>query len=459
VAPNVRFVKTSGVHIAYQVVGDGPIDLMLAYGNGSNIDVQWDYPRFAAFLDDLADLGRLILYDKRDTGLSDRTGSPPTLEQRVDDLRAVLDVVGSERPVVLGMTGGAAVAAMFAAMEPSRVESLVLYACVATYSRLTPFSGLVGVDTPSPEFLDAVQSTWGTGITAHLYARSMAREPGFVDWCARYERSMASPGNAPAMVWMSYQWDLTRVLPTISVPTLVLWRQDALDESTGVGREMGSSAALAEATYAAYEEVAELIPNARGVCLPGGDHWPWVGDTEPLLREIRQLLATSARQPASTAQLAAVLFTDIVSSTERAAELGDRRWRTLLDRHDAITRTHVERFHGTCVKHTGDGMLATFDGPTRAVRCALALVDAVRELGIEIRAGVHVGEIEPRGNDVGGIAVHIASRVCGEAARNEVYVTRTVRDLVAGSGLQMHIRGMYELKGVPEEWSLFAATA
>jgi class 3 adenylate cyclase len=458
VAPKVRFVKSSGVHIAYQVVGDGPIDLMLAYGNGSNIDVQWDYPRFAAFLDDLADLGRLILYDKRDTGLSDRTGSPPTLEQRVDDLRAVLDAAGSERAVLLGMTGGAAVAAMFAAMEPARVEALVLYACVATYARLTPFSGMVGVDEPSREFLAATESTWGTGITAHLYARSMVREPGVIDWCARYERSMASPGNAGAMVWMSYQWDLTRVLPTISVPSLVLWRHDALDDSTGVGREMGSTA-LTNATNAAYEEVAELIPNARGVCLPGSDHWPWVGDTEPMLREIRQLLATTARQPTSSAQLAAVLFTDIVSSTETAAELGDRRWRTLLDRHDALARTCVERFHGTLVKHTGDGMLATFDGPSRAVRCALALVDAVRELGVEIRAGVHVGEIEPRGDDVGGIAVHIASRVCNKAGRNEVYITRTVRDLVAGSGLQMQIRGMHELKGVPEEWSLFAATA
>jgi class 3 adenylate cyclase len=344
---------------------------------------------------------------------------------------------------------------MVAAMEPTRVEALVLYGCIASFARLTPFAHMVGTNEPTRDYLDAVRATWGTGITAHLYARSMLLEPGFVEWCARYERSMASPGNAPMMVWMSYQWDLTRVLPTITVPALVLWRDDVdSDPNNPLGSE-----ALREGTLAAYQEVAELIPNARGVCVDGNDHWPWVGNTKPLLGEVTRFLATSARPTSSSAQLAAVLFTDIVGSTEKAATLGDRRWRTVLDRHDEVIRTHVERFHGTLVKGTGDGALATFDGPTRAVRCALALVDAVRELGIEIRAGVHVGEIELRGDDVGGIAVHIASRVCDQAARNEVYVTRTVRDLVAGSGLQMHIRGMYALKGVPEEWSLFAATA
>ncbi len=225
------------------------------------------------------------------------------------------------------------------------------------------------------------------------------------------------------------------------MPALVLWRRDF------------------HGTDDPYREVAELVPGARGVCLPGDDHWPWVGDTAPLLAEIRGFLATRTSSPAPSGQLAAVLFTDIVGSTAEAARLGDKRWRSLLDRHDAVARTSIERFRGTFVKHTGDGVLATFDGPTRAVRCALALVDAQRELGIEIRAGVHVGEIEARDGDVGGIAVHIASRVCDKAPRGEVYVSRTVRDLIAGSGLRMHIRGMHQLKGVPEEWSLFAATA
>ncbi len=440
-APATRFAKSGDVHIAYQVVGAGRLDLILAYGYGSNVDVQWEHPRFAAFLDDLADLGRLIIYDKRDTGLSDRTGRTPTLEQRVDDMRAVLDAAGSERAVVLGMTGGAAIAAMFAAVEPKRVQALVLYGAIANFSRLAPYAAQVGVEQPSADWLDAVRATWGTGITAHLYAPSMIEEPGFVDWCAHYERSMASPGNAPTMVWMSYQWDLAPILPTIAAPALVLWRRDLYGDD------------------APYRETAELIPDARLVCLPGRDHWPWVRDTAALTSEVRTFLATTALAPTSTRQLAAVLFTDIVGSTERASDLGDKHWRTLLDRHDALAQAHVERFRGTLVKHTGDGMLATFDGPTRAVRCALALVDAERELGIEIRAGVHVGEIEPRPGDVGGIAVHIASRVCDKAGRGEVLVTRTVRDLATGSGLQMRMRGMHELKGVPDEWSLFAATA
>jgi class 3 adenylate cyclase/pimeloyl-ACP methyl ester carboxylesterase len=439
VAPSTRYAKSGDVHIAYQVVGEGPLDLVLAYGYGSNVEVQWEHPRLAAFLDDVAELGRLIVFDKRDTGLSDRTGRPPTLEQRVDDMWAVVDAVGVERPVLIGMTGGAPIAAMAAATDPDRVEALILYAAVANWMRVEQYAGMVGTDEPKGDWLAAVEETWGTGISAHIYARSMLSEPGFVDWCARYERSMASPGNASVMVWMAYQWDLTTILPTITVPSLVLWRRDFAG--------------------AVYEEVAELIPGARGVCLPGSDHWPWVGETAPFFRELRQFLASRAGPSVASRQLAAVLFTDIVGSTERAAQMGDRRWSSLLERHDALARVQIERYRGTFVKSTGDGVLATFDGPARAVRCALALRDSLRDLGIEIRAGVHVGEIEPRPGDVAGLAVHIASRVCDYAPANQVCVTRTVRDLVAGSGLRMHDRGTQALKGVPEEWSLYAATA
>jgi pimeloyl-ACP methyl ester carboxylesterase/class 3 adenylate cyclase len=436
--PTTRYAKSGAVHIAYQVVGEGPPDLVLAYGYGSNVEMQWEHPRFAAFLDDLGALGRLVLFDKRDTGLSDRTGRPPTLEERADDMRAVMDAAGVERAVVLGMTGGGPIAALFAAMHPERVESLVLYATIANWAKVPPevLSG-VGDDVgPSPQYLDAVAATWGTGITAHLYARSMIDEPGFVDWCARYERSMASPGNASTMVWMAYQWDLRPVLPTISAPALVLWRPDDRSRSG-----------------AAYQEVADLVPNARGVALPGVDHWPWVGDTDALLNEIRRFLPY--RSAATSTQLAAVLFTDIVGSTRHVAAAGDRQWHVLLDRHDALAQQLVERFHGRLVKGTGDGILATFDGPVRAIRCAHALGGELHALGISIRAGVHVGEIDVRGNDLGGIAVNIASRVCDVAGADEIYVTRTVRDLIAGSGLMLHDAGAHALKGVPDSWSLY----
>jgi class 3 adenylate cyclase len=433
------------VHIAYQVVGDADParpDLVLSYGYGSNVEVQWEHPRFAAFLDQLAELGRLVIYDKRDTGLSDRTGRPPTLEERVDDLGAVLGATAVDRAVMLGLTGGAPIAALFSALHPSRVEALVLYGAVGFLRVNESVAPATESDEPSPEFLDAVAQTWGTGITAHLYARSLMFEPGFVDWCAHYERTIASPGNAAEMVWMSYRWDLRPVLPTITVPTLVMWRAGDVD--------------YVDAEH--YREVAELIPGARGIALPGTDHWPWTEHADVLLEEIRRFVADRTTAERSTRLLGAVLFTDIVGSTEHAADAGDSRWRMVLERHDAITRTTIERFQGRLVKQTGDGVLAVFDGPGRSVACALELVDALLGIGVRIRAGVHMGEIETRGDDVSGLAVHIASRVCGEAAPGEVLVTRTVKDLVAGSRLALADRGTRRLKGVPDEWTVYAAT-
>ena len=437
--PQTRYAKSGDIHIAYQVVGDGPIDILLAYGYGSNVDVQWENPRFAAFLDGLGELGRLILFDKRDTGCSDRTGKPPTLEERVDDMRAVMDAAGAEHATLVGMTGGAAPSALFAAMHPARTEALVLYGLIRSVADMDAASAELR-EAPTQEFLDLVGETWGTGITAHLYARSMLLEPGFVEWCARYERSVAPPGNAGEMVWMSYAWDLTDVLPAISVPTLALWR---IDDTYG-----GS----------AYSAAARLLGNAQTAELPGTDHWPWVGDGDAVLDAIRAFLAERATRERAERQLAAVLFTDIVDSTQRAAVLGDRQWRIVLDRHDELARTHTQRFRGRLVKQTGDGILATFDGPGRAVKCALALADAMRSLGVEVRAGVHVGEIEPRGDDIGGIAVHLASRVCGAAGAGEVLVTRTVRDLVIGSGLSFEDRGEHAFKGVPDKWAVYSAS-
>lgn len=440
VPPVTRYAKSGDVHIAYQVVGAGSVDIVLTYGYGSNVDVQWDQPRFAAFLDGFSELGRLIVFDKRDTGCSDRTGSPATLEERVDDMRAVMDATGCEHAVVAGLTGGAATAALLAAMHPDRVEALVVYALTQPQSLIG--MGSITVDgEPTAEYLDLVGEYWGSGITAHLYAPTMIDEPGFIEWCARYERSIASPGNAGTMVWMTYMSDVTAVLPTIAAPTLALWRADGV------------------AAPEAYAAAGARIPNARGVQLPGGDHWPWVGDAEAMLDEIRGFVAGRAAPARGTRQLAAVLFTDIVDSTARAAKLGDRQWRAVLDRHDEIARTSVTRFRGHLVKQTGDGILATFDGPGRAIRCGLALADATRTLGVELRAGVHVGEIETRGDDIGGLAVNLASRVCGVANAGEVLATRTVRDLVIGSGLMFDDRGERSFKGVPEVWAIYAASS
>ncbi|HTH06145.1 MAG TPA: adenylate/guanylate cyclase domain-containing protein [Ilumatobacteraceae bacterium] len=433
------------MHIAYQVIGAADParpDLVLSYGYGSNVEAQWEQPRFAAFLDQLAELGRLVIYDKRDTGLSDRTGRPPTLEERVDDLGAVLEATGVDRAVMLGLTGGAPIAALFSALHPSRVEALVLYGAIGFQRVNESGAPATESDEPPAEFLEAVAQTWGTGITAHLYARSLVSEPGFVDWCAHYERSIASPGNAAAMVWMGLRWDLRPVLPAITAPTLVMWREGDLDH--------------VQPEY--YREVAELIPDARGVALPGTDHWPWTEHADVLLDEIRRFVVDRTIAERSTRQLGAVLFTDIVGSTEHAADAGDSRWRMVLERHDTITGTTVERFQGRVVKQTGDGVLAVFDGPGRSVACALELVDALRGIGVGIRAGVHMGEIETRGDDVSGLTVHIASRVCGEAGPGEVLVTRTMKDLLAGSRLTLEDRGTRRLKGVPDEWTVYAAT-
>jgi len=443
--PQTEYARSGRVHIAYQVVGDPDPDrpdLVLSYGYGSNVEVQWEHPRFAWFLDQLADLGRLVLYDKRDTGLSDRTGTPPTLEQRVDDLQAVMDAAGVDRAVMVGMTGGASVTALFSALHPLRVESLVLYGAIAFLRVNDLVTPTADGDAPNDDFLDAVAQTWGTGITAHLYARCLATEPGFVEWCAHYERSIASPGNAAEMVWMNYRWDLRPVLPTITAPTLVLWRPGDLDY---IAAEH-------------YQEVADLIPGARGVVLPGSDHWPWTDQPEALLDEIRRFLADRTTEVRTSRRLAAVCFTDIVDSTATAAEFGDHRWRAVLERHDALTRATVERFQGRLVKQTGDGALTVFDGPGRAVACAIELVDALRGIGVTMRAGVHVGEIELRGDDVSGLAVHLASRVCDVAQPGEVLVTRTVKDLTAGSRVQFVDRGAHRLKGVPDEWVVFAAS-
>jgi pimeloyl-ACP methyl ester carboxylesterase len=428
------------VHIAYQVVGRGSIDLILLGGFYSHLEAQWEESRYAGFLERLASFSRLVLLDQRGTGLSDRAVRLPTLEQHIDDVLAVMEAVGVERAAVLGVAQGGALAALLAATHPERVSSLILY---AAYARLMQ-------DHDYPWGRDArwyrrlmqeTESTWGTGAILERLAPGMAGDDAFRSWWARFERLIHSPGSALAYLRMQAEVDIRQVLAAIRPPTLVIQRRN------DVYRDSGNSRYL-----------AEHIPDARYLEVPGREHLIYLGDQDAIIDEIEEFLTGARRGPVSSRLLATVLFTDIVSSTERAAELGDQKWRELLEAHRSVLRQEIERFRGREVATAGDGFLATFDGPARAVRCALAARDAVRSLGLEIRAGVHTGEIDRVGEDISGIAVHIGARIASEAHAGEVLVSMTVKNLVVGSGLLFEDRGLRILKGVPQDWRLFAAT-
>ncbi|MBA2326100.1 MAG: adenylate/guanylate cyclase domain-containing protein [Actinobacteria bacterium] len=437
--PETRYAtSTGGAKIAYQTVGDGPRDLVYAMSVVSNIEVAWENPTIARFFRRLASLGRLILFDKRGSGASDSTEGPATLEHRLDDLRAVLDAVGSDDTVLFGSSEGGATCATFAATYPDRTRALVLYSSAVVSIR----------DDECPwawtrEIFDAIDANidtnWATGEALGLMNPSVGDDERERRWYARYWRLSASPARAKAMFRLNQQIDIRPVLGSISVPALVLHRTDETWMTVEFGR------------YAAAK-----IPGARLVELPGADHEPWLGDAEAVLAEISEFVTGVRESPEPDRVLATVLFTDIVDSTGRASELGDRRWKELLDRHDSVVRQQVERARGTYVKSTGDGALATFDGPARAIRCAGAIHQSLRGLGLQVRAGLHTGEVELGGNDVAGIAVHLAARVVDQAEPDEVLVSRTVVDLVAGSGLEFADRGAHELKGVPGEWRLYA---
>jgi len=421
------------VHIAYQVIGDGPIDLVLVPGFISHVEGWWEEPLCARFLERLAGFSRLILFDKRGTGLSDREFGVPTLEQRMDDVRAVMAAADSARAAVLGISEGGAMSALFAATYPERTAALVLYGTFAEFRSWVPTREHL------ERMLRAMDEEWGTGNSLPHFAPSLAGEPRFRRWWARFERSGASPGAVMALMRMNSEIDVRHVLPAIRVPTLVLHRTDDVTVDVEAGR---------------YQ--AAHIPGATYVELPGVDHLAFAGDAEPVLAEIEEFL-TGVRPVAEPDRvLATVLFTDIVDSTKRAAALGDRHWREVLEAHHAATRRELGRHRGREVKTLGDGFLAAFDGPARAVRCAEAIAAAVRPLGINVRAGLHTGECEVMGDDLGGLAVHIAARVAAQAGPGEVLVSSTVKDLVAGSGLRFDDRGPRALKGIPDEWRLFA---
>jgi len=439
-----RYAKSGDVHIAYQVVGEGPFDLVLVPGFVSNVEAAWESPRRARFFRRLASFSRLILLDKRGTGLSDRTSQIFTLEQRMDDVRAVMDAAGSERAALFGVSEGGPMSVLFAATHPERTIALALYGSYAKRSwapdhpfgwRAEDWSALLG----------NIERHWGTpqGVDLNLWAPSVAHDAALVQAVAAYFRASASPGAALAVMRMNAEIDVRSVLPVIRVPTLILHRRDERWLSV---------------EHARY--LAQHIPGAKLVELPGVDHSPWVGDQDALLDEVEEFLTGARRGAEPDRVLATVMFTDIVGSTERAAALGDRQWRDVLESYYAVVRRELGRFRGREIDTAGDGFLAMFDGPARGVRCARAISRDVASLGIEVRAGLHTGEVEMRGEKPAGIALHIGARVATQAPAGEVLVSSTVKDLVSGSGIQFDDRGVHALKGVPGDWHLFrVATA
>ena len=439
--PETRYAKSGDVNIAYQVVGEGPLDLVLVHGWVQSFDFGWEIEPIRRFYQRLASFSRLILFDKRGTGLSDRVplDDLPTLEMRMDDMRAVMDVVGAERAAVLGHSEGGAMCALFAATYPDRTRALVMVGSAAR-TRWAPEYPLGAPDEAIEELERSILESWGTEVIRSLLvqlAPSIAEDEELVQAHTRAAVRAASPAAAAALTRMSAMIDVREVLPAIRVPTLVLHRADEI---------------LAEASRYA----GERIPGAKIVELPGSDHMPWLGDQTAAVDEIEEFLTGVRPHPALDRVLATVLFTDIVGSTELAADLGDRRWRDLLEDHNAVVRRELGRFRGRELSTAGDGFLATFDGPARAVACAVSIRDAARALGLQIRFGLHTGELELAGSEIRGIAVHTGARVADKAAPGEVLASSTVKDLVAGSGLEFEDRGAHELKGVPGEWHLYA---
>jgi pimeloyl-ACP methyl ester carboxylesterase len=436
--PETRYAKSGDVNIAYQVVGKGPPDLVLVPGWMSNIDVFWEEPAIDRFFKRLASFARLILFDKRGTGQSDRVADLPSLEVRMDDVRAVMDAVHSERAALFGYSEGGPMCALFAATYPTRTTALIM---AGSYARRTSAPDYPwGLDQGQLHaFIDQAEREWGGAVGIDERAPSMAHDERFRQWWARFQRMSASPAAAATLARMNGEIDVRHVLPAIRVPTLILHSVNDQTVNVGSGRYL-----------------AKCITGAKYVELQGTDHVPWLSDADVVVDEIEEFLTGTRRSLEADRVLATVLFTDIVAATESAAKLGDRRWHDLLDSHHALVRRELARFRGREIDTAGDGFFATFDGPARAVRCACAISDAVRSLGIEVRAGLHTGECEVMGDKVGGIAVHIGARIAAHAAAGEVLVSNTVKDLVAGSGLSFRDRGAQSLKGVPGDWRLFA---
>ena len=431
-----RYVNSGGVHIAYQVVGHGPLDLVYTPGIWSNLDVMWEWPAWAEYLERLGSFSRLILFDMRGAGLSDRGPVPPTVELQMADVAAVMDAVGSEAAAIFGGARGAAMTMLFAASYPERTRALILYAPIARSVR-APDWPYGRTEEEQRHFFDRFTREMGTARNLDLQAPG--HELAFRRWWARFERLGASPGDWRELAEIVGQVDVRAVLPHIQATTLVLHRRGDRIVDLAQGRA-----------------VAERIEGAQFVELGGDDHIPFVGDADAIVDEVEAFLTGVRPAARSERMLATVLFTDIAGSTERASTLGDLRWRAVLSQHRIVVRELLARYRGQEIVTTGDGFLASFDGPARAIRCACEICESIRPLGIEVRAGLHTGEVEVIGDDIGGIAVHIGARVSALAHPGEVLVSRTVVDLVAGSGIEFDDRGDHELKGVPGNWRLAA---
>jgi pimeloyl-ACP methyl ester carboxylesterase len=431
-----RYVTSGEVFVAYQISGQNAPDLLMAPGFASHLEQAWENPNAVRFFNAVGAFSRLIRFDKRGTGLSDRGVGVPHLDERIDDIRAVLDAADSKRAYLFGVSEGGPMSILFVATYPERVAGLILF---GTYARA------VGASVPQDDLAAserAVREGWGTGRSLPNFAPSAAGNSAAIANWAKFERLSASPSDVINLLRMNNEIDVRHILPAIRVPTLVIHRRDDVRVRSLAGRELAAN-----------------IPDARYVELPGSDHTVWVNDQERIVEEIRQFMGAAPAEIESDRVLATVLFTDIVDSTRHAEAAGDRNWRATLAAHDTAVRSQLQRHRGREVKTTGDGFLALFDGPARAVRCAQEIVRAVRPLDIEIRAGLHTGEIEMMGDDVGGIAVHVAARVAQRAHASEVLASSMVKDLVAGAGLKFVDQGLAELKGLAEPMRLFSAVA
>jgi class 3 adenylate cyclase len=436
--PTTQYATNGDIHLAYQVFGDGPLDLLYVPTWLQQVEVLWEDRAVAAFFERLSRFARVITFDRRGAGMSDPLDGDPTLEEQMDDVLAVLDAAGSERPALFAQFEGGPMALLFAATYPERTRALALYSAFASTVRSDEIPWAFSQEEREA-MADIQAERWGRGERLYAFAPRAAEDPARVAWFGRLERAAMPPGMVRRIFRLIGQWDVRAVLPSIKVPTLVMHRRD----DPGID-------------FRHSEYLAEKIPGARLVELPPGDSLPMLAEGTILIDELEEFYTGARPAYEPDRVLATVLFTDIVDSTARAADLGDARWRDLLERHDTLVRSHLDRHRGREVKTTGDGFLATFDGPARAIRCACDITVDVRRLGLDVRAGLHTGELEVRGDDVAGMAVHIGARIGSLADAGEVLVSGTVKDLVVGSGIDFSDRGAHPLKGVPGEWRVFS---
>ena len=440
--PETRYARSGDVHIAYQVFGEGDLDVVVVPGFFTHLEMVWEHEPAARVLRALGSFARVVSFDRRGSGLSDPVADPPTLEERMDDVRAVMDAAGVERAALVGISEGASMSILFAATYPDRAQALVCWGGLARSTWAPDYTFAPPVEAFQEAGAELILPFWGQGATIEVAAPSRADDPEARAFFARMERSSSSPGMFSALAQMFFDIDVREAAKTVHVPALILHRSHDRLVSIEHGRWL-----------------AENMPNARFVEIPGSDHNYFYENPELILGEIQEFLTGTRGAPEPDRVLATIVFTDIVDSTRHAAAAGDRAWRELIEQHQSDVRAALKQFGGREVKSMGDGFMATFDGPARAIRCARTILDESERRGIKVRAGVHTGECEVMEDDIGGIAVHIAARVGALAEASEVLVSRTVKDLVAGSGLEFDERGTHELKGVPDAWQLYAAVA